>query len=90
MNSSNFTMTKDLLLLYPTIKYWRFEVSYTVGLVSSVGVINFLINSPPSNGSCSIYPLNGTISTLFTISCSNWFDEDGIKDYSFYSKVSFI
>jgi hypothetical protein len=83
-------MTKDLLLIYSTIKYWRFEVIYSIGSMKSVGLINFMINSPPSNGSCSIDPLNGTTTTLFTITCLNWFDEDGIKDYSFYSKTFFI
>jgi hypothetical protein len=47
--------------------------------------MNFIINQPPRNGSCSINPLNGTTDTLFTISCLNWFDEYGIKDYSLYS-----
>ncbi len=46
--------------------------------------MNFKKNSPPSNGNCSINPFNGTTTTLFNISCSNWFDENGIKDYSFY------
>ena len=86
ITSNNLTVTKDLLLINPTIKYWKFEVIYTVGFVRSVGLINFEINSPPANGSCSIYPLNGTTTTLFTITCSNWFDENGIQDYSFYSK----
>jgi hypothetical protein len=82
-------MTEDLLLVYSTIKYWRFEVIYTVGLMKSVGLVDFMINAPPSNGSCSISPLTGTTTTLFTITCSNWFDEDGIKDYLFYSKYLF-
>ncbi|CAF1688849.1 unnamed protein product [Adineta ricciae] len=30
------------------------------------------------------FPFNGTTNTLFTISCPNWFDENGIKDYSLY------
>jgi hypothetical protein len=35
--------------------------------------------------------LNGTTTTLFTISCSNWFDEDNIKDYLVYCmKISSI
>jgi hypothetical protein len=46
-----------------------------------------MINSPPANGSCSITPSNGTTSTLFNIICSNWFDKDGIKDYSLYSII---
>ena len=47
--------------------------------------MNFIINQPPTNGSCSIDPLNGTITTLFTVTCLNWFDTDGIKDYTLYS-----
>ncbi|CAF4358645.1 unnamed protein product, partial [Adineta steineri] len=47
--------------------------------------LNFIINQPPVNGSCSFTPLNGTNSSLFDISCSDWFDEDDIKDYSIYS-----
>jgi hypothetical protein len=82
-------MTKDLLLVYSTIKYWRFEVIYISGSMKSIGLIDFMINSPPSNGSCSINPMTGTTTTLFTITCSNWFDEDGIKDYLFYSKSLF-
>ncbi|CAF4247134.1 unnamed protein product, partial [Adineta steineri] len=45
----------------------------------------FILNQPPVKGSCSITPLNGTTSSLFDISCPNWFDEDDIKDYSVYS-----
>jgi hypothetical protein len=82
-------MTEDLLLIYSTIKYWRYEVIYTTGFMKSFGLINFMINSPPSDGSCSINPVSGTTTTLFTITCSNWFDEDGIKDYLFYSKSLF-
>ncbi|UJR08983.1 hypothetical protein I4U23_013233 [Adineta vaga] len=84
MNTNNFTATSQLFLTHPSITYWRFEVVYWFGNRSSASALNFIMNQPPSNGSCSISPSNGTISTLFTISCSNWFDEDGIKDYSFY------
>jgi hypothetical protein len=39
-------MTKDLLLIYSTIKYWRFiEVIYTTGFMKSIGLIDFMINS---------------------------------------------
>jgi hypothetical protein len=51
--------------------------------------LSFVINQPPTNGSCSITPLNGTTSTSFTIICSHWQDPDGIKDYSIYSKHTF-
>ena len=84
MDTSNFTSTNDLFLQNSQIEYWSFEVIYSFvsGIASSA--INFVINQPPKNGNCTINPLNGTTSTLFTISCLNWFDEDGIKDYSFY------
>jgi hypothetical protein len=84
MNTSNLTSTNNLILQNSQIEYWSFEVIYS--FVSGIGscAINFMINQPPQNGSCTINPLNGTTSTLFTISCLNWFDEVGIKDYSFY------
>jgi hypothetical protein len=84
MNTNNFTSTTDLFLQNSQIEYWRFEVIYSFDSGIGSSAINFVINPPPQNGSCSINPLNGTTSTLFTISCSNWFDQDGIKDYSFY------
>ena len=66
------------------IDYWRFEVVYTFPSETSTSALDFIINRPPYNGSCEINPQNGTTSTLFTISCPDWFDEDGIKDYSLY------
>ena len=83
--SSNFTVINQLFLQNPTIQFWKFEVVYSFPSETSTSALNFVINQPPVNGSCSISPLNGTITTLFTISCPNWFDEDGIKDYSLYS-----
>ena len=64
------------------MRYWRFEVVYSFVAESSSSALNFVINQPPSNGSCSISPLQGTINTLFTVSCPGWLDEDGIKDYA--------
>jgi hypothetical protein len=83
-NTTNFTATNQLFLSNPPIHLWRFEVVYTFAITKSTSALNFIINQPPYNGSCSISPQNGTTSTLFTISCLDWFDEDGIKDYSFY------
>ena len=85
-NSSNFTTTNQLFLANPTIAYWRFEVVYSLGSGSSSSALNFVINQPPSNGSCSISPQIGTTSTLFTVTCVNWQDADGVKDYSIYSR----
>jgi hypothetical protein len=42
------------------------------------------MNEEPKNGFCSINPSNGTMFTLFTINCSNWFDRDEIKDFTVY------
>ncbi len=64
---------------------WKFEVVYSFVSEISTSALNFIINQPPCNGSCSIQPQNGTTSTLFTIFCPNWYDADGIKDYSLYS-----
>lgn len=49
-----------------------------------VGAVRFVINSAPQNGTCSIDQNNGTTSTVFRLTCSNWIDTDGIKDYTFY------
>lgn len=84
-NTTNFTSTNNIFLTNPSIKYWRFEVIYSLSTEISSSALDFLINQPPQNGNCSISPLNGTTSTLFTVSCSNWIDTDGIKDYSVYS-----
>lgn len=84
MNTSNFTAINSLFLDNDHIIYWRFEVIYTFPNEISSSALNFIINQPPENGSCSINPRNGTTSTLFTINCTDWLDEDGIKDFSFY------
>ena len=83
--TSNFTSTNQLFLNNPQVKVWKFEVVYSFPSETSISALNFVINQPPANGSCSISPLNGTTSTSFGISCPNWFDEDGIKDYTFYN-----
>ncbi|CAF4112645.1 unnamed protein product, partial [Adineta steineri] len=82
--TSNFTATNQLFLDNPTINFWRFEVVYTFITETSSSALNFVMNQSPTNGSCSINPQNGSTSTLFTISCPHWFDEDGIQDYSVF------
>ena len=84
-SSSNFTVLNQLFIQNPTILFWKFEVVYSFPNETSTSALQFVINQPPENGSCSISPSNGTITTLFEIACPNWFDEDGIKDYSLYS-----
>ncbi len=87
-NTSNFTATNKLFLNRPEIELWRFEVVYTFEKETSLSALNFKINPKPSNGTCSIDPSNGTTSTLFNITCSNWYKEDNIKDYSLYSTLN--
>jgi len=88
-STTNFTATNQLFLSNPQITLWRFEVVYAFVSETSSSSLNFIINQPPSNGSCSISPLNGTTSTLFTVSCPNWFDADDIEDYSLYGMFIF-
>lgn len=84
-NITNFTSLNNLFLSNSSIVYWRFQVTYSIGTETSSGALNFLINQPPQNGTCLITPSNGTTSTVFTISCSNWVDDEEIRDYTFYS-----
>ena len=85
--TSDFTALNQLFLNNPLVIYWRFEVTYHFDSDSSHSALNFVINQPPRNGSCSISPQNGTTQTVFTIACPNWFDEDQIGDYSVYSRA---
>ena len=84
-NTSNFTSTKDLFVANPQFTLWRFEVVFTFAFGQGSSALDLVINPPPSGGSCSLNPQNGTTNTLFYLSCSNWSDPDGIKDYSLYS-----
>ena len=84
--TTNFTATNQLFLDNPQINFWRFEVVYTFPSETSTSALNFVINQPPANGSCTIDPQNGTTTTLFTISCPDWFDTDGVKDYFLYGR----
>ena len=47
------------------------------------------LNTAPKGGSCSISPLTGvSTQTLFTVSCADWNDVDGVLTYQFFSKTS--
>jgi hypothetical protein len=83
-STNNFTALNQLFLSNEYIDLWRFEVVYTFPSQTSSSSLNFKINQPPSNGSCEIDPENGTTNTLFTIKCSDWINNDDIKDYSLY------
>jgi hypothetical protein len=51
--------------------------------------IIFLINYPPIDGGCSVDPINGTTSQLFTFKCYNWTDFNGINKSSIVKYVYF-
>ncbi|UJR27333.1 hypothetical protein I4U23_008626 [Adineta vaga] len=90
--TKNLTVTSALFTNNPYVTYWKFESIYTVtknnGIASGTGAVRFVINTPPQNGSCSTDRTNGTTMTTFRITCSNWVDADGIKDYTFYTYSS--
>ena len=85
MKTSNITASNQLFLTNPLLLYWRFEVVYTFDTGTSTSAVDFLINQPPYNGSCSIAPRNGTTSTAFTVSCIDWLDD--IEDYALYGTI---
>lgn len=80
-------MLKEFFLDNGDVSYWRMEVVYSFVSEMSSSALNIVMNTSPENGSCSIDPHNGTTSTPFTISCPDWSDDDGIKDYSLYSTI---
>ena len=84
LEADNLTILKDFFIENEQIFYWRFEVIYSFDLKNASQIFDIEINQSPKNGNCSIDPLNGTTLTLFTIHCSHWFDNDQIKDYTFY------
>ncbi|CAF4198666.1 unnamed protein product, partial [Adineta steineri] len=78
------TATNQLFLSNPQINLWQFEVVYSFLQETSSSSLNIVLTKSPSNGSCLINPLNGTTNSLFDVLCSNWFDDNDIKDYSVY------
>jgi hypothetical protein len=83
-NTRHFTAVNQLFIDNSQVKYWKFQVVYQFISEMSTSALHFVVNNPPQNGSCSLDPSHGSTDTLFNISCSNWFDDDDIKDYSLY------
>ncbi len=86
-NTKNLTILKDFFSENKETIYWRFEVIYSFLSGNSTQVFDMELNEEPKNGSCLINPSNGTMLTSFTINCSNWFDRDEIKDFTFYGLI---
>ena len=56
---------------------------YYYGMMGSLYNVIY-IGNPPSNGLCSISPLEGyALDTKFTLTQSGWRDPDGISQYTF-------
>jgi len=83
-NTTNFTSTNDLFDHFRNETHWKFEVIYQFEGMNSSSALNFEINPPPSNGSCEIYPRNGTTKTLFSVTCSDW----KVKEYSLFTTTT--
>lgn len=83
------TISKEFFNDNPSIQFWRIEVIYQFSTHANVTTnLNLQINTKPANGFCFISPSNGTIDTLFTLNCSQWFDQDGIKDFSLFGSIN--
>lgn len=90
LTTKNVTVLEEFFHRNNKTRHWRFEVIYFFELTNSSTTFDIELNEPPKNGHCSINPPNGTSLTLFTIDCLKWFDHDGIKDWSFYGKMTFF
>src|SRR4051812_1727582 len=89
LNTKNLTIAKDFFIDNNEILYWRFEFIYLFEFETIINKrFDIKINQKRENGFCRIDPLNVTSETFFTINCSNWIDNDGIKDYSFYGIIN--
>ena len=74
---------------------WRELDTYRVTLVAvlpdgSKGQADIIVhvNDYPSGGTCDISPKDGyNLDTVFTVTCTNWTDPQGIQQYQFYGKI---
>ena len=83
-DTKNLTIQEDFLTENRTIVYWRFQVIYSFKSQISEKEFDIELNGIPRNGRCSIDPPNGTMLTRFIVNCFEWYDEDGIKDFTVY------
>ena len=84
----NLTVKSELFKAYSnSVDLWRFElVTYLTdrNMSSSTSLLVY-VNEPPRPGKCDISPTNGTTTTLFTIYCAEWTDNDGgLVNFTFY------
>ena len=91
-NLSDFTIRKELFSDFYTQKIWKIDLLLNdinpllnLTQIATSSLIVY-VNQPPELGTCDINPKSGTTSTLFSISCSDWFQSDGsqVMNYVFY------
>ena len=86
MPQTSLTVKEDLFKENVFQEIWKIELNVFVSSTNKSGSasIIFYVNFPPQQGSCDINPKNGTTNTLFSISCINWFDSNGILTSFYY------
>ena len=82
LNSSSIVIKEDSL---DGGKYYRLTVFVqTMNGQQGMSARDISTSSPPTNGTCSITPSNGTsLKTYFTLSCSDWESDSNPLSYRF-------
>ncbi|XP_059152858.1 uncharacterized protein LOC131938735 [Physella acuta] len=88
--SKQFTIEKTLFSRYSDeTTIFRTQCSIADVAGNSSTSTSLYVNKPPRPGNCSIEPANATAtpdaSQLWLINCWDWYDENGIKEFQFYS-----
>jgi len=81
---------QDGFILYKGLTEYRAGVVVTTASGAyGVSFLDFELNTAPAGGSCTVSPLSGvSMQTLFTVSCTDWNDVDGVLAYQFFSKTT--
>jgi len=86
-NGLSLTMLENLFSDYSSQTIWKVELVALIPSRNASGSssVMFYVNFPPRLGWCDVNPKNGSTNTLFSISCSNWVDPDGVVvSYAYY------
>ena len=89
-SNADITVLSDLFRDYSNYIIWKFELVITVVALNKSQYTSLVayINQPPVPGMCGMNPINGTTSTIFTIFCADWSDNDGgLTNYTFYGMM---
>ena len=88
------TISKDLYRSNPETNIWKFELYLTTmsaenGIAAGSSSFIVFINQIPKGGSCTASPNHGfSVTTMFTITCTSWYDPDGlIVKYNYYARL---